>query len=150
MIPRQILPDNILVEELSKLSRGLSNKGFQVATSLSSMFKLPIADCLFGSNEVRVTINIPVVKQSADYKIYKITTIPFQSNADQCVVHTDATAIVVTKGQIISVDNSFHEKCGLGVAKLCQVPLPYETRSLFTSCAESLLEGSETAIKEVI
>jgi len=149
MIPRQILPDEVLLKELAKLSDELLTKGYEIATTLNAMFKLPVADCVFGDSDLRVTVNVPVRRQEANYKIFKITAVPFQSNEDQCVVHSTASAIVIMNNTIISIDNSLHDKCSFGMGKLCQVPLPYESRSHFTECAKSLIQGSELAIKKV-
>lgn len=128
----------VLNERISRLSKALEGSGWKVSSSTNNFYKLPIADCVFGSENLFVTIKIPVIKTQNDYKIIRLTSVPFHHRNSQCSISNLPKLAAVNGRMAIPISGEDSEHCKLSSHSLCKIPQgPIDS----TGCLTGVLVG---------
>lgn len=151
MIPQSFLKYSRLEKGLTELRPKLLKLRHSVSTpSISKLYKMPIADCIFAGNSLIVQILLPVVRSDLNYALLKVNNPIFLYENRLCKVEPGKST-----GQIISDDEPptkyyLYEKntkvvvsteCTPGDTDLCHIS-DQTSRPMINRCMTSVLNQS--------
>lgn len=151
MIPQSFLKYSRLEKGLTELRPKLLRLRHSVSTpSISKLYKMPIADCIFAGNSLIVQILLPVVRSDLSYALLRVNNPFFLYENRLCKVEPGKSS-----GQIISDDEPptkyyLYERntkavvsteCTPGDTNLCQIS-DQTSRPMINRCMTSVLNQS--------
>jgi len=129
-----------LKTHLVSINNKLGEHDFKIAfplENLSVLYQLPIVDCLLTSqtNQLTISIRLPIIKVNNKYKLYSGTSVPFKYKAEICSLKLPKFELLsINRNELLLVDRHTNLMC-LGI--LCQyiehVPSNWEHHSCLTS-----------------
>lgn len=142
LIPHMLVSPEILNEDLKKVSKVLQKHKQELAIGtnrIGQYYSLPITSCSFSKEKLIVNVKVPIRREKIKYIIKEITTIPFQNNAQVCMIHLEATLIAIGDDKVIKLTGNEEKNCRVKENGLCFIPRYTKNHFTQDSCIEELV-----------
>jgi hypothetical protein len=143
------LKDSSIKKRVSEIAEKLANQGYEIATDVPGLMKMPITDCSFSPNQILVTINLPLKLSGISYSVLEVIQVPFQFRKQQCSLMDPAEYIIRIGPDVVPISKSMVKGCRINQNSLCFVPQNDLEVSSFSDCARSMIGGVDSDIKRV-
>lgn len=141
VIPTHAIPLAELKSKITNSTTSLRSHGWEPAATISSLLKLPIADCSLTPSHLYVTIHVPIKRVGSHFNIFELVRIPYQVGESQRVLAEGTQYIARSKEKIIPITSHMLRHCKIEEYGLCYIPRFSKNPNPFSHCAKILVEG---------
>ncbi|XP_063215527.1 uncharacterized protein LOC134527106 [Bacillus rossius redtenbacheri] len=143
-IPSVLITPALLQEKLQDLETILVKDGYKLAissTQVQAYFHLPICRCNAFKESLYVSVKIPIVRYSSNWKLFQFVGIPFHWKNNTCHLEHEPNFLAVDGNHLVTIQGRNLLDCRPLEENLCFVPRFSGDTMGSALCPKALFQG---------